>query len=132
MQPAKTPDATPLEDLETMDSVWSYFGRQTTFHGVRNIENKERKHTTRIFYLLLVLGMASGLVFNVSKLLIDYYQYRAITRTDIKFHNRIPFPSVTLCNNCPYRDPGDTSDLIKNIVANSSILKGMFPLNLSE
>ncbi|GFO04857.1 acid-sensing ion channel 1 [Plakobranchus ocellatus] len=198
-------DVTPIEDLETVEKLWIYFGRHTTFHGVKNIESHDRKYATRrieaslfgtdasnengrvrfrvapylrhtayafvicrsqeirmglnrirpypkhsclaffalykitwemcaqpTLYLLLVLGMAGGLIYTVADLLVNYYQYRTVTRTDVMVRSTSMFPSVTLCNNCPYRNSADTPDALRRLVSNTSILQGSFPINISE
>ena len=37
-----------MEGVESLDQLWSFFGRQTTFHGVKNIESHERRQSARL------------------------------------------------------------------------------------
>lgn len=101
-------------------------------HGVRNIESRERRRFSRIFWLLLVLGMAALLTYTVASLMLEYYQYNTVTRTDVKVSDNEIFPSVTLCNTCPYRRNASLSEAASRVVSNTSILTGYFPINLTH
>ncbi|GFR74872.1 acid-sensing ion channel 3 [Elysia marginata] len=121
-----------LEDFDTLEELWRNFSRHTSMHGVTNIENHERRRFSRVFWLILVMGMSTVLIYTVASLMIEYYQYNTMTRTDVKVHTKTAFPSVTLCNTCPYRRKADTPDAVSRLVSSTTKLARFLPVNFTD
>ncbi|RUS70599.1 hypothetical protein EGW08_021645, partial [Elysia chlorotica] len=111
---------------------WLIFGRDSSCHGVKNIENNERPPLARIIWLFITLGMVSGLLYSVIVLIINYNAYLTVTRTEVKVDNNITFPSITFCNLCPYKSRYDGQrNPITVLMAKTTIFSSSFAVNYS-
>ncbi|KAK3784648.1 hypothetical protein RRG08_003453 [Elysia crispata] len=118
---------------EDIAEPWLTFGRDSSCHGVKNIENDERTPVARIIWLFITLGMASGLFYSVIVLIINYNEYRTVTRTEIKVDNNITFPSITFCNICPYKKSDGNGQLnpLSIFMAKTTIFEDSFNIDYS-
>ncbi|GFR70278.1 acid-sensing ion channel 1 [Elysia marginata] len=111
---------------------WVTFGRESSCHGVKNIENAERTRIARIIWLVITMGMASGLLYSVIELVINYNEYNTVTRTEVKVDNNIMFPSITFCNICPYKrlDKNNNLNPVAPFLLSTTIFKNQVKLDL--
>ncbi|GFO27945.1 acid-sensing ion channel 1 [Plakobranchus ocellatus] len=118
--------------VEEITEPWVSFGRDSSCHGVKNIENRERSKTARLIWLLITLGMTSGLIYSVIELVINYYEYNTVTRTEVKVADNIIFPSITFCNICPYKyTENGKANPITTLMAQTTIFRDSFAIDYS-
>ncbi|CAG5136423.1 unnamed protein product [Candidula unifasciata] len=78
--------------------------------------------------------MTGALLYTVAMLLIEYYQYNTVTTTDVKITEWATFPSVTLCNTCPFKNVDARSDtaIFKLAASVSDLKSSAFQVNNSD
>lgn len=88
----------------------------------------------RLVWLLSVLGMTGGLLYTVAILLVEYYQYNTVTTTEVQITEWATFPSITLCNTCPFKNVDGRNDtaIFKLAAMLSDLKSSAFKVNFSE
>lgn len=83
---------------------------------------------------MLVLGVAVSLVYTVAILLLEYRQYNTVTKSDVKISEWTIFPSITMCNACPFKnvDGPENTAVFRLVASTSATLGHLFSVNFSE
>ena len=66
----------------------------------------QRCHTggfKKIFWVVVMLGMAAALMYNILQLTRKYFDYPISVTLDVDHQQQLTFPSVTVCNMNPVK-----------------------------
>lgn len=75
-----------------------------------------------------------AMYYTLAVLILEYYEYKTVTKSEIKINQWTIFPSVTMCNACPFKnlDGRMDSNLFKIIADTSHLFQNDLSINFSE
>ncbi|RUS74690.1 hypothetical protein EGW08_017548 [Elysia chlorotica] len=112
----------------SLREYWRDFMSQTSWHGCRLIVDPSKLLIIRILFFLIVLLTSCGLVNVALHLTQGVLDFKTVTRTMVFVDTDRRFPTVTICNMCPFSFRGkDASDPLFQILANASGFHSLFP-----
>ncbi|XP_076814935.1 bile acid-sensitive ion channel-like [Clavelina lepadiformis] len=74
------------------------FASETTCHGPAQIAKQKRTVFHRIIWLTLMLGLTSGMIWQLKSKIQEYTEYPTSTSIQEKYKTELDFPEVTICN----------------------------------
>ena len=81
--------------------VWrglQYFCQSTSFHGLPHIAASHRSFTRTAYWMTLLFIALGLLIWAVTSISIDYFDYTTFIVREQKFPDSLKFPAVTVCN----------------------------------
>ncbi|GFO04853.1 amiloride-sensitive cation channel 1, neuronal [Plakobranchus ocellatus] len=112
----------------SLRQYWVDFLSQTSWHGCRTIVDSNKRMYLRIIFFLIVITTALALfniAFNLTSGVLDF---KTVTRTMVFVDTDRRFPTVTICNLCPFSFRGkNESDPFFRVMANASEFAPVLP-----
>ncbi|XP_046577775.1 acid-sensing ion channel 1A-like [Haliotis rubra] len=122
-------------DDTDVGSLWADFAHTTGFHGVNKLVSRRNVRLRCIWWTFAVLLMSAYMSYNISRELMNYYRYPAITNTKVELREELPFPSVTFCNQSPFNLTAakETDPYLEKYFFGISLLGSFYgPVNWSD
>ena len=91
-----------VESNDSSTKTWTEFTDSTTFHGIRNIFDPKHSPLRRFFWTLIMLGVLGLFTFQIVSRGIDFGQRELSVSVEVKYTDRLPYPTVTICNQNRY------------------------------
>ncbi|GAB1601878.1 acid-sensing ion channel 2-like, partial [Argonauta hians] len=83
---------------EILPELLSEFCQETSLHGMKNINDSKKYRLRGVLWAVALVGMTFAVILSMVDLFTEYNQYPVLTRINVGFAERLPFPAVTLCN----------------------------------
>jgi len=91
----------------------------------------------KCFWLLVMMGMVSALMYNIVQLTIKYFDYPVNVKLNLNHQHQMTFPSVTVCNMSPVKKSSleaaqkSTADSAKDRKKRSSMLETLLSQHIN-
>lgn len=95
--------------------IWKDFVSNATLHGLHYLFEK-RPTRQRIIWFLLLLCMFGLFLWQMSILVVAYFEYKVTSRVKLISEQQSVFPAVTICNFNQYRKSALNQSKFKEIV----------------
>ncbi|KAK6180212.1 hypothetical protein SNE40_012404 [Patella caerulea] len=93
-----------------LSSTWGEFLNETSLHGCKNIVAKQNGPVKRTLWFLCFGIMVGTLTYTTCTFYMKYVEYDFKTKTSVRYHPRLEFPAITICN----LHPLDVNDFNKS------------------
>ncbi|RNA44513.1 Acid-sensing ion channel 2 [Brachionus plicatilis] len=106
----------------------------TTGHGIPNLVRNKSWPIKILWFICLSLS-TGYCVYNLTKSIVDYFSFSAVTKVSYERLDSIEFPTVTFCNKNPFlvRKPNSQNNMEENLKNQSKdFFDSLLKLNASE
>nr|XP_034322243.1 acid-sensing ion channel 4-like isoform X1 [Crassostrea gigas] len=121
-------------DNDNIQVLWSDFRDNTTMHGLKNANLKQRHRLRCCIWAAALISMGCFLIYITYEQVSNYFKYPTIINTHVQTETSVKFPAVTLCSASPLKKESlpDILDL-EYFFLSQSVIGWMYPpLNLSK
>ncbi|XP_052695101.1 acid-sensing ion channel 2-like [Crassostrea angulata] len=126
------------DDNCNIQLLWSDFRDNTTMHGLKNANLKQRHRLRCCIWAVAFVAMACSLIYTTFEQVNIYFKYPTILNTHVQTQTSVKFPAVTFCSASPLKKQAlpDIPDLeyffLSHSVIGSNVLTPRLNLSLSE
>ncbi|XP_061190267.1 acid-sensing ion channel 4-A-like [Saccostrea echinata] len=121
-------------DDGNIQELWNDFRDNTTMHGLKNANLRQRHRLRCAIWAIALLAMGSFLVYTTYQQFTNYFKYPTISNTHVQTQSSVKFPAVTLCSASSLKREALPKILnLEYFLLTESVIGDFFPrLNLSQ
>ncbi|XP_065941363.1 acid-sensing ion channel 4-A-like [Magallana gigas] len=120
-------------DNDNIQVLWSDYRDNTTMHGLKNMNLKQRHRLRCCIWAAALIVMGSCLIYTSYKQVKNYLSYPTIINTQVQTKTSVKFPAITFCSASPLKNETlpKIPDLEYFFLYQSALVGNAEPRNLS-